>query len=40
MKLGTRMQVLNTNTPTKFQGHSTIMTPLPLTSHLCGVQGH
>ena len=31
MKLGTQMQVPNTNTPVKFQGHSPIITPLPLT---------
>ena len=31
MKLGTHMQVPHTKTPAKFQGHSLIITPLPLT---------
>ena len=38
MKLGTHTQVPNTNTPAKFQGHSSNITPF--TPHMCGVQGH
>ena len=38
MKLGTRKQVPNTNTPAKFQGHSPIITSF--NPHMCGVQGH
>ena len=32
------MQGPNTHTPTKFQGHSPIITPF--TPHMCGIQGH
>ena len=37
MKLGTHTQVHNTNTPTKCQGHSPILTPF--TPHMCDIQG-
>ena len=37
-KLGTHMQVHNTNTPAKFQGHPPIITPF--TPHMCSIQGH
>ena len=32
------MQAPNTNTPAKFQGHPSILTPF--TPHICSVQGH
>ena len=35
LKLGTRMQVHNTNPPTKFQGHWLIITPF--NPHISGV---
>ena len=38
MKLGTRMQIPNTNAPVKFQGYSLII--CPFTPHMCGIQGH
>ena len=38
MKLGTHMQVLNTNTSAKFQGRASTITPF--TPHMGGVQGH
>ena len=38
MKLGTHMQGPNRNTPTKFQGHSPIITHF--TPHMCDIQGH
>ena len=38
LKLGTHMQVHNTDTPAKFQGHSPIITPI--TPHMCSIQGH
>ena len=36
MKLGTHMQILNTNAPAKFQGHPPIITPF--TPHMFSVQ--
>ena len=38
LKLGTHMQVHNTDTPVKFQGHSPIITPI--TPHMCSIRGH
>ena len=38
LKLGTHMQVLNTDTPAQFQGHPPIITPF--TPHLCDIQAH
>ena len=38
MKLGTRMQVPNPNTPAKCQVHSPTKTPF--TPHMCSIQGH
>ena len=38
LKLSTHMQVHNTHTLAKFQGHSPIITPF--TAHMCDVQGH
>ena len=38
LKLGTHMQVHNTDTPAKFQGHSPIITPI--TPYMCSIQGH
>ena len=38
MNFGTHMQVPNTNTLVKFQGHSLIT--IPFTPHMCGIQGH
>ena len=38
MKLGTHVQVPNTDTPAQFQGHPPIITPF--TPHMCDIQGH
>ena len=38
MKLGTHMQIPNTDTPAKFQGHPPVLTSF--TYHMCGIQGH
>ena len=38
MKLGTHMQIPNTDTPAKFQGHPPILTPF--TPHMSSIQSH